>query len=268
MLARAAFVDDLITRGNGVVKLPPRHEARLRVESPRWGRWRVASHARWLQEGVAGDAWELQVEPTAYLAEDFTTSLRLSLLDSTDWLIWRGDDRLGGFSRQQLGVFWNLNWFPAAGHEVRLRAQYIGLRAQARRSFLVGEGRLLEQPLADDDFSLGSLGLQLRYRFEFAPQRELCSWSTAAAARPAGKTRTACPASAACSTKPAPASLPASSSPSCAGDSDSCSSSIPGPPLAGPLRFAVRHPVAGCCEGGIRGVPKLRHKPCCNAIAC
>jgi hypothetical protein len=170
---RAPFVDDLITRGNGKVTLPARHEARLRAETPRLGRWRVSGYLRYLEEGVGGGAREVSLEPILYLSEDFTSSLRMTRLDSSDWLIWRGGDRLASFEREQLTLFWNLNWFPAARHEVRLRAQYIGLRATAQRSFVAAHGRLLEQPLADGDFALATLGLQLRYRYEFAPQREL-----------------------------------------------------------------------------------------------
>jgi hypothetical protein len=170
---RAPFVEDLITRGNGKVKLPTRHEARLRVETPRLGRWRVAGALRYLEEGVGGGAWELSLEPTLYLSEDFTSSVRVVRLDSSDWLIWRGGNRLATFERDQFSAFWNLNWFPAARHEFRLRAQYIGLRAAAQRSFVADGGRLHEQPLSAGDFALATLGMQLRYRYEFAPQSEL-----------------------------------------------------------------------------------------------
>jgi hypothetical protein len=173
LVLRAPFVDDLITRGNGKVTLPARHEARLRAETPRLGRWRVSGYLRYLEEGVGGGAREVLLEPILYLSEDFTSSLRLTRLDSSDWLIWRGGDRLASFEREQFTAFWNLNWFPAARHEVRLRAQYIGLRAAARRSFVAEAGRLRELPLSTPDFALGTLGLQLRYRYEFGPQREL-----------------------------------------------------------------------------------------------
>lgn len=172
-VARTAFVDDLITRGNGKVALPARHEARLSAESPRIGRWRVFGYLKYFEEGVGGGAWEAAVEPTLYFSEGFTSSLRLTRIDSSDWLIWRGQERLASFARDQFNAFWNLNWFPAPRHEVRLRAQFIGLRAGARRSFVAAGGSLVEVPLSTADFSLSTLALQLRYRYEFAPQSEL-----------------------------------------------------------------------------------------------
>jgi len=169
---RAPFTDDLITRGHGRVGLGTRHEARVSYDTPRYGRVRVFSYLRWLQEGEDGSALETAVEPTWFASDDLSTSLRLTWRDSSDWLIWRGDNRLASYRRDQGSLFWNLNWFPADGHEVRLRAQYIGLRARARQSFEVVGGELLPTALVDEDFSLGNLAMQLRYRYELAPMSE------------------------------------------------------------------------------------------------
>lgn len=183
LLARAAAHDDLITRGNGSVLRPPRHEARVSFDSPRIGDWRTYLHLRWLQEGVDGWGRELVVEPTWFARHDLSTGLRLAWLDSDDWLIWRGGDRLASYARTQGSASWNLNWFPADRHEVRWRAQYIGLRADARRSYRVVDRRLQPEALSDADFSLGTLAMQLRYRYEFAPLSELfLVWSRGGAA--------------------------------------------------------------------------------------
>lgn len=169
---RAPFVDDLITRGHGRVGLGNRHEARVSYETPRYGSVRIFGYLRWLQEGERGSAIESVLEPTWYASDALSTSVRLAWMDSADWLIWRGGNRLASYRRDQGTVFWNLNWFPADRHEVRLRAQYIGLRARARESYEVVDGNLLATAPVDEDFSLGSLALQLRYRYEFAPMSE------------------------------------------------------------------------------------------------
>lgn len=170
---RAPFVDDLITRGHGPVRLPGRKEAWTYAQSPRWRALRVAGRLRYLEEGVGAGAWEAMLEPTLYLSEDFTTSLRMTRLASRDWLIWRGADRLASYRRDQFSVFWDLNWFPAARHELRWRTQFIGLSARGQRSFRARDGQLVEIEPIDRDFALGTLAVQLRYRYEFAPQSEL-----------------------------------------------------------------------------------------------
>lgn len=173
LLPRASFVDDLITRGNGKVALGARHEARISYETPRYGQVRVFGFVRAMQEGVDGWARELVLEPTWYAGDNLSTSLRMSWIDSDDWLIWRGGNRLAGYSRRQGSLFWNFNWFPADRHELRLRAQYIGLQAKASESFVAVGGQLQPTALADSNFSLGNLALQLRYRYEIAPMSEL-----------------------------------------------------------------------------------------------
>lgn len=167
------YVDDLITRGHGSVSLPGNHALGLEYEGRHAGWWQLNGELWWFREGIRGGVWELYLEPTFFLGEKLTTTLGLDLLDSSNWLIWDGEDRLATYSRRKLELDWTLNWFPAPKHEVRLRAQFVGLSADAQQSWRAVAGRLQAEARELQDFSLGNLAAQIRYRYEFDPQREL-----------------------------------------------------------------------------------------------
>jgi len=170
-LLRTPYTDDRVLRGNGDVRLPAQHLAGLYFASPRMGAWRFETDLGVEQEGLSGWARFVEFTPTWFLGERFSTALGVYLSDSSDWLIWDSGDRLGRYARRQAEFDWTLEWFPAAGHEVRLRAQYVGLRAQSLAGYVVQSGALFDAA-APSDFSLGTLAAQIRYRYEFAPQRD------------------------------------------------------------------------------------------------
>lgn len=167
------FVDDLITRGHGYVTLPGNHAVGLEYEGRHAG-WTQFNAELWVyREGLRGRVWELYLEPTFFLSEKLTTTLGLDVLDSSNWLIWDGDDRLATYARRKLELDWTLNWFPAPKHEIRLRTQFVGLSADAQQTWRAVAGQLVSDERELRDFSLGHLAAQLRYRYEFGPQREL-----------------------------------------------------------------------------------------------
>ncbi len=167
------FVDDLITRGNGSVTLPGNHALGLEYEGRHAGWWQLNGELWWFREGIRGGVWELYLEPTFFLGEKLTTTLGLDLLDSSNWLIWDGDDRLATYARRKLELDWTLNWFPAPKHEIRVRAQFVGLSAEALQTWRAVGGQLAIDQRDLQDFSLGHLAAQIRYRYAFDQQREL-----------------------------------------------------------------------------------------------
>lgn len=170
-LLRTSFTDDRVLRGNGDVHLPAQHEAGVYYMSPRLGSWRFEAELGAYQEGLSGWTRSLEFTPTWFLGERFSTALGVYLSDSGDWLIWDTDNRLGRYARRQSEFDWTLEWFPAAGHELRLRTQYVGLRANALHGYAVVDGGLTSAD-RPSHFSLGTLAAQIRYRYEFGAQRE------------------------------------------------------------------------------------------------
>lgn len=171
---QGAGIDDLLTRGNGNVRLPPRHAVELDYDSPRLGNAQFELEGQLFQEGLRGWARQLTARGRWAASEQLSLAASLRGIDSPDWLIWRRGGLLGQFERQQLRSSLEADWFPAPAHELRARLEWIGLRASRPRAWRVGrDARLLpsEQTLAP--FSLNTLGLQLRYRWSFASQSDL-----------------------------------------------------------------------------------------------
>jgi hypothetical protein len=169
---RSPFVDDLVLRGNGRVHLPSQHSGSLRLQSRRLGSW-LFDLGGWLyQQGLSGWTRELQFTPTWFIGERFTSSLTLAQIDGSDWLIWDGGNRLGRYAQRRSRTDWTLEWFPRPRHELRLRAQYVGLQVRALEAFSVDAAGRLQPATAPSDFSLGTLAAQLRYRYQFGELRD------------------------------------------------------------------------------------------------
>ena len=171
---QGAGIDDLVTRGNGNVRLPPRHWLYAEYESPRIGDVEFDLDARAFQEGIDGWAREAGAEARWIASERLGLSAELRAIDSPDWLIWRGGPVLGQFERHQVRKALGIDWFPAADHEFRAKMEWVGLRARNPRAWRAAANADLVP--ADDPvepFVLNSIGVQLRYRWTFAPQSDL-----------------------------------------------------------------------------------------------
>ena len=165
--------DDQIARGNGKIWRNARQSLFSEFESARRGKWQYQLGVWALQEGV--DDWALQLESSI----SYSVNDRLSIDGeinprwSRDWLIWLDGDRLASYRRTQWDTAVNINWFPRSRHELRAKLQWFAIDAHDATAYRIGpRGRLYQDGTAQD-FSVNNFGLQLRYRYEFAPQSEL-----------------------------------------------------------------------------------------------
>lgn len=179
--------DDLITRGNGVVEVPAKLFGFYQRFRPRQGdsRWSSQVEARYAAEGLGGmDEGQLQlyVEPAYQLNDRFGAFAGVQLTHNPDWLLWRGGNLLGSYRSDQVFLAAGTTWLIDDRQELRVRLEAIGLDARARQAFRVapdGEPIAVDDganPIADsriDDFSLSTLGFQIRYRYELAPLSHL-----------------------------------------------------------------------------------------------
>ena len=167
-------VDDLISRGNRNVNL----DSRLVVleqtyQSARIGKWRGYGRASLLQEGNDDVAFEAESKVEYFMRTDLNAALRVAMLWSRDWLIWLEDDLLASFRRSRATVAGDLNWFPAPNQELRLKLQWLGIDAHDATPFRIApSGDLVESTDVVRDFQVNNFGLQIRYRWTFAPQSD------------------------------------------------------------------------------------------------
>lgn len=174
LVRETAGFNDLISRGNGLVRLPPRAAAYVEFDTRRFANTQYELGGGWREEGLGGAAVELWGGVQWFARENLTLTGSFGWTDSRDWLIWDSGTLLGRYQREQLSTDFNLDWFPAPGHEFRLKLQWLALTAFDARAVRIGAGgdlRPVDEPLAD--FVVDNLGLQLRYRWAFAPQSDL-----------------------------------------------------------------------------------------------
>lgn len=167
--------DDLISRGNGNVDLDPRLVSLFQNwQTQRLGDFRYTVGSWLFQEGNDDFAWQLESQVEWFARDNLTLSMYLNPRWSRDWLIWQQDDLLATFAREQVASGINVDFFPAADHELRLKLQWLAIDAHDGQARRIGAGgALYDDGTAIDDFTVNNFGLQVRYRWTFAPQSDL-----------------------------------------------------------------------------------------------
>jgi hypothetical protein len=172
--------DDTISRDNDkrLVRLNQRLGGNVSYSTQRQGAWKESIGFRVSQEGVNGWGGGIDADATWYPTNNFNLDLRVSPNWCADWLLWVRDSQMGpqmgSFSRNQVTGELSANWFPAVGHEFRLKAQWATVNAEAEQSYYIGNGgRLIKDNEPMEDFAMVNFGLQFRYRYEIGPLSDL-----------------------------------------------------------------------------------------------
>ncbi len=169
----SAGADDLLTRGNGVVNLPPNLNMYFEYERPRQGNWSYRAETEIFSGGLAGNdkaGWYVELEPTYFISHDLNVFLGMSISRTPDWLVWQQDNLIGSFNQRETSINAGFNWTLTQRQELRLRLQAIALNADVRQGYRIdaaGNAMASDDPV--EDFSVRNLALQVRYRFELAP---------------------------------------------------------------------------------------------------
>ncbi len=168
-------LDDLVSRGNGVVVQEPRLQSLQQYyDRPRSGNWAWRLGGTLLQEGNEGHAIQPEATVHWFPRDDLDLRLLAYPLWSQDWLLWEEGTLFTSYRRRQVRLDIDLGWYPLTRHELRLKAQWIGIQARDPTPYRIGAGgHLVESDDAVAPFTVNSFGLQLRYRYEFGQQREL-----------------------------------------------------------------------------------------------
>lgn len=172
---RTAGWDDRISRGNGLWRTSGRYAAEAEFTSARYGDWTFSAALGLTPVGLsATPARTASLTASWYPSEAFNAEFELAPEWTQDWLIWREANDFGRYSRRYDFAGVNLSWFPAARHELRLKSQWLAIRARDGRGYQLqstGDMQVTGETLPD--FDLNELGLQLRYRYLLGPQSDL-----------------------------------------------------------------------------------------------
>ena len=176
-------VDDLLTRGNGNIQTPIGHRIDAFYNMRQSGMFRGYTQVGCGQSNFENgcDGFHLfYMEPGFYPHDTFSMTGTLEFYDFADDMQWRplngdpADSRVATFKYEQQYVALNFNWFPVNRHEVRAKFQWVGSSGDFLRAYRPNaDANLVEVNEPVDDFSFTITGIQLRYRWMFAPESDL-----------------------------------------------------------------------------------------------
>ncbi|MDB6164166.1 MAG: hypothetical protein JWL98_1598, partial [Xanthomonadaceae bacterium] len=178
--------DDLITRGNGVVRVPGKLYGYFERFHPRKDRWSLYWRVRYSAEGLGGPrhgAFDIDINPTYFVSDNLSLFAELFAWHNPDWLIWPcgnasncpgGNNVVATYNANQLQLNGGVQWTISARQELRLKLETIALDARTRQAWRVApDGTPVASNDPVSDFSLRNLGFQIRYRYELAPLSNL-----------------------------------------------------------------------------------------------
>ena len=163
-------LDDLISRGNGLVNTDSGHSIGTSYNSNNANKLRYHASIRRSSDFSTGVEYSTHIHPSYYFKENMNVSLSISYRSADNWLNWLVDTSFGRYKRQLINsnVDFNVNF--AQKQELRFRLQWLAIDAQANNFYqLDNQGDLIQTNDAINDFSLSRTSLQLRYKYEVAP---------------------------------------------------------------------------------------------------
>jgi len=167
--------DDLITRGNGMLKMDAQQSFLFKYLSPRGNRLTFDASYVAGTRGTDKFAHEVRFSPQYYITDKVTLSGSVAYTWFEEWLLWDfRSEQLATYESDQYGLDVKLDWYPDSRQEVRVKFQWVGVQSDALQGYgLDANGRLDPSDVPVEDFSLSDTALQIRYRYELAPLSEI-----------------------------------------------------------------------------------------------
>ena len=165
--------EDIESRGNGayIVEAGGWWEALLATDAAKMFSFSIGLSS--VREPIGGWSHSYKAGVTIRPFDAVSMDFNLQYRDRNGWLVYQGDRDLGRFDASEWQPSFDINWFVAPGHQVRWNFQWAGVRAVERGFYSIptGDGKLsgITGIRGTNDFDLGLLTTQIRYRWEIAP---------------------------------------------------------------------------------------------------
>ncbi len=166
--------DDLISRNNGLWKKSSRHRTEVNFVGRRIGDWVFGAELGLTPAGLSSELTrEYGASVGWYPSDTLNMSLELARNSTNDWLIWTGGNLFGRHHREGDSLAFNLDWFPSARHELRLKSEWVALRAGKGREYQLNPGGgMTSTGTSLADFDVNNLAFQVRYRYMIGAQSD------------------------------------------------------------------------------------------------
>jgi len=163
--------DDLISRGNGSVKLTDRQDYSFQYISPYSGEFHYEVGLDYLQEGLNDWANSLKVSADYALTDQTIFSGSISRLNSDDWLIGNSQGELTSYQRTYDQFSFKVLWSMFENQELSIKGQWYSIEAENAKNVTFDGNKTQYSSTHEQEpnFKQSQLTLQLRYRYRFAP---------------------------------------------------------------------------------------------------
>ncbi len=170
--------EDRDSRGNGTYLIEPRHSSWIGYNTDSSKRVSYQFGVNHDGEAYGGSRVGADFGITWRPVDQINVNARASYVKRDGWLLWQGDRDFTTFETREWRPRLNLDYFLTAKQQLRLSAQWVGIKAKEREFYLVPERvdeleRIPKPDPESDDFSISRVNMQLRYRWEIAPLSDL-----------------------------------------------------------------------------------------------
>ncbi len=170
--------DDLNSFGNGTFRIEERTSAALSYQSNSSKPLSFMVGAGYEEENLGGDSYNYQLEVNWRPTDRFSLGVSVDYRDRDGWLLHQGDANFTTFTAEQWQPKLSLEYFFSARQRFRISVQWVGIRAEEDKFFIIPSrpGELIptaKPPGPSDSFSISDLVFQARYRWEIAPLSDL-----------------------------------------------------------------------------------------------
>ena len=168
--------NDLLTRGSVLapfVKFGQEKELEVTYysrQNERWSYWLYAERERNIIQSFTNNEKSIGLGGNYYPSDILKLNMMISKHESTSWVNWLGDNKIGIFPLDRFSVRVNASWFPKEQHELRIKFQATVMEAETGAEWLADTaGNLNSTDASVAGFDLGQLAFQIRYKYEISP---------------------------------------------------------------------------------------------------
>ena len=149
----------------------------LDYESPSYGTWeydwRIGYETSNKYETWSSEGYErrfAKIAGSLYPIDDFKLGWQFRVREEDEWLNWIEGNELAVYDLTQNIISVNANWFRGSRHEIRLKSQFVALKAENPISLISDKAGYLYNHDSDvKPFTDGITSFQVRYKYEIAP---------------------------------------------------------------------------------------------------
>ncbi|MEM7079987.1 MAG: DUF5916 domain-containing protein [Pseudomonadota bacterium] len=170
--------EDRNSRGNGSYRIQGRHAVNFEYNTDSAKKISYRLGLAHNGEELGGENIRGSLGVNWRPVDRFNLGARAEYVRRDGWLLWRDERNFTTFGSREWRPRLNLDYFLTAKQQLRLSAQWVGIKAREDEFFEVpaipGDLRAVPKPTpTTDDFAISRVNLQLRYRWELAPLSDL-----------------------------------------------------------------------------------------------